>query len=964
MDTTPHSPNPPRLPSLRSLARTSIHCRPVLAVAVALLAFLARPASSQDPSAAADTADAAASFVEPVASVEGISEYRLDNGLRVLLFPDPSQPRITVNITYLVGSRHEGYGETGMAHLLEHLLFQGTPDHPDIPQELSEHGARPNGTTWYDRTNYYETFPASDENLEWALDLEADRMVNSYVSADDLASEMTVVRNEMESGENSPFNILRQRILSSAYLWHNYGQATIGARSDVENVPIERLQAFYRKYYQPDNAVLVVAGRFETDRALELIREKFGEIPRPERTGEMRLWPTYTDEPTQDGQREVTLRRVGDEQIAMVMYHVPPGSHEDFAAVDLLSHVLGDTPSGRLHRSLVEPGLAARASAAEWQLAEAGPFFAWAVVRPEEDLEEAWGALDGTLEAATGEDPITDEEVERARTDRLNDMQDLFDDTEGIALALSEWAAMGDWRLFFLHRDRIEAVTTDEVNRVARTYLVDSNRTVGRFVPTEDPVRAEIPEPPNVDSLVADYRGRDVAGAGESFDPSPENVDDRTTVVTLDNGLQVALLPKSTRGNAVRGRLRLHFGDEESLWGRSTAGELTADMLLRGTEELGRQELADSLDRMRSELSLGGGPSLTTGSMRTVGENLPELLRLLGDVLRRPGFDPGEFEILKEQRMAALEAQRSDPGARAQRALQRHMNPLPEGHPEYTETLDEAIQKLRDTTLDDVRGFHRDFYGPQSGTLVLVGDFDPERVRPALEEALGDWESPHPYTRVATDAAEVPAEEIVIETPDRANAFFFAQQNLALSDDDPAYPALALAGYMLGGGVLNSRLTRRIRQEEGISYSVGANISGHPIDEDGAFLAYAIHAPENTRAVEDAFRDEMQTVLEEGFRADELEAAREGYLESRRLARSDDAELAGTLANRLYFDRTLAWDAAFEDRIRELTLEEVNAAVREHLDLDRISVVRAGDFSDGQETADGTGDNGDDSSGG
>jgi zinc protease len=261
-----------------------------------------------------------------ITEVEGITEYSLDNGLRFLLFPDASKPTATVNVTYFVGSRHEGYGETGMAHLLEHLVFQGTPDHPNIDVELTEHGARPNGTTSFDRTNYFETFPSTDENLEWALDLEADRMVNSFISGDDLASEMTVVRNEMESEENSPFSVLLARTQATAYLWHNYGKGVIGARSDVESVPIDRLQAFYRKYYQPDNALLIVTGKFETERALEMIAEKFGAIPRPDRSSENTLWDTYTREPVQDGERSVTLRRVGDIQIALMSYHVPPGS--------------------------------------------------------------------------------------------------------------------------------------------------------------------------------------------------------------------------------------------------------------------------------------------------------------------------------------------------------------------------------------------------------------------------------------------------------------------------------------------------------------------------------------------------------------------------------------------------------------------------------------------------------------
>ena len=214
-----------------------------------------------------------------VTEVEGISEYRLSNGLKVLLFPDPSKPQVTVNLTVFVGSRHEGYGEAGMAHLLEHMLFKGTPDHPNIPKVLKDHGADFNGTTWLDRTNYYETLPASNANLEFAIKLEADRMVNSYVKGEDLISEMTVVRNEFERGENSPRSILDQRVMSAAYEWHNYGKSTIGNRADIERVPIDRLQQFYKKYYQPDNAMLVVAGAFEPELALKIIDETFGKIP-------------------------------------------------------------------------------------------------------------------------------------------------------------------------------------------------------------------------------------------------------------------------------------------------------------------------------------------------------------------------------------------------------------------------------------------------------------------------------------------------------------------------------------------------------------------------------------------------------------------------------------------------------------------------------------------------------------
>ncbi|MBN2320042.1 MAG: insulinase family protein, partial [Acidobacteria bacterium] len=355
--------------------------------------------------------------VEKIASVEGITEYRLSNGLRVLLFPEPSKPTITVNITYLVGSASESYGETGMAHLLEHLMFKGSPKHPDIPQELTEHGARPNGSTSYDRTNYFETFQATDENLEWALDLEADRMVHSFIAKKDLDSEMTVVRNEFEIGENDPLGVLQERVLSTAYLWHNYGNSPIGARSDIENVPIERLQAFYRKFYQPDNAVLIVAGKIDESKTLNLVVEKFGAIPRPARS----LPNLYTAEPTQDGERSVVLRRVGDTKLIFVVYHIPSGSHPDQAEVSLLARILSDTPSGRLYKALVETQKASSVAGGVLALHDPGVMAFLAEVREENSLEEARDILLDTVEKIV-DSPITEEEMQRARTATLKNI--------------------------------------------------------------------------------------------------------------------------------------------------------------------------------------------------------------------------------------------------------------------------------------------------------------------------------------------------------------------------------------------------------------------------------------------------------------------------------------------------------------------------------------------------------------
>lgn len=603
--------------------------------------------------------------IEQGATVEGITEYRLPNGLKVLLFPDQSKPTITVNITYLVGSRLENYGETGMAHLLEHMVFKGTPKHPNIPQELTSHGTRPNGTTSYDRTNYFETFQASDENLAWALDLESDRMINSFIARKDLDSEMTVVRNEYERGENSPQSILFERALSTAYLWHNYGKSTIGARSDIEKVSIEHLQAFYRTYYQPDNAVLTVAGKIDAAKTLDMINKYFSSIPKPTRV----LPKTYTDEPIQDGERSVTLRRVGDVQIVGALYHVPAGAHPDFAAIDILTGILGDPETGRLQKALVETKKATVAFGDTLQLREPGIMLFGTQVRPDLSIDEAKQILLKTVQDVI-DNPPTAEEVERARTSQLKDFDLALNDASRVGLQLSNWLAMGDWRLFFLYRDRIKKVSVDDVKRVAAKYLRVSNRTIATFIPDNTIDRAEIPDTPDVAEMLKDYKSTNTVATGEAFDATPENIESRT-IRNSAQSLKLALLPKKTRGSSVNMSMTIHLGDEKSLFNRGTAGALTANMLIRGTSKHTRKQLQDEFDKLKARVNIGGTPTQANVRVETIRENLPAVMRLVAEVLREPGFSADEFEQLKQQNLSGIEQRRSEPDAIASTELKR-----------------------------------------------------------------------------------------------------------------------------------------------------------------------------------------------------------------------------------------------------------------------------------------------------
>ncbi|HEX7938155.1 MAG TPA: pitrilysin family protein [Gemmatimonadaceae bacterium] len=815
-----------------------------------------------------------------VTTVEGITEYTLSNGLRVLLFPDQSKPTVTVNMTYLVGSRHEGYGEMGMAHLIEHMIFKGTTNHRNIPKELTDHGSRPNGSTWYDRTNYFETVPASDENLNWALDLEADRMVNCLMLKQDLESEFTVVRNEFELGENSPVGVTLERVMAAAYLWHGYGRSTIGNKADIEGVPIERLKVFYKKYYQPDNAVLVVAGKFDEAKTLGVIERTYGAIPKAKRSLEAGnlLFATYTQEPVQDGERFETVRRTGDAQVLMAGYHIPAGSHPDFPAVAVLENTLTNNPSGRLYKALVETKLAADINGFPFQLKEPGMLLLFSTVRLEQSLDSARWAMEKALDD-TRTATFTDEEVNRAKASLLKNIEIELNNSESIGYDLTEWAAMGDWRLFFINRDRIERVTTADVQRVAALYLKSSNRTVAEFIPTKTPDRTEVPATPNISAIVAGYKGRAAIAAGEAFDPSPKNIDARTKHSVLASGMNVSLLSKTTRGGRVVANITLRFGTAETLTGKNAVADMTNDMLSRGTAALTRTQVKDSLDKLKAQVSIGGASNNVVARIETVRDNLLPVLDLVASEMRSPRFDASEFAALLQEDLAQAEQIKSEPQVLASTAMNRALLPMPKGHPLYTPTVDEQIADYKAVTLDQVKAFHHDFFGATYADVAVIGDFDATQVSAALAKAFGDWKSPQPFARLVRTYAQGDTGLKSIEAPDKANAWFFAGQNLQLRDDDADYPSMVLGNFMIGGGFLNSRLPMRLRQKEGLSYGVGSNVSAQSMDRFGQFQAYAIYAPQNALRLVQGFKEEISKVVSDGFTADEVAAAKSGYLQ-------------------------------------------------------------------------------------
>jgi zinc protease len=878
--------------------------------------------------------------VQKVTSIEGVTEYAFPNGLHVLLFPDNSKPKITVNVVYLVGSRNEGYGETGMAHLLEHMTFKSAADGREIFKDLTDRaGGNFNGQTSFDQTMYFETVNATDENLRWALDLETDRMANMTMAKKDLDTEMTVVRNEMESGENSPLNVLDERVMAAAFNFHNYGKTVIGARTDVERVPIANLAAFYHKYYQPDDAELIIAGQIDETKTLAMVAATLGAIPKPQRV----LTQPYTVEPTQEGERFVTLRRVGSIQAIMAVYHIPAALHPDMAPLEVMAQVLGAPQTGRLYKALVDTKKATSASMGAQDDHDPSVAMAFAQLKPDQSIDEAREILLKTVEGLAS-DPPTQAEVDRAKARILKNIDLALTNTQSVAMQLGGYAGDGDWRTFYLLRDEIGKVTPADVTRVAKTYLKSSNRTMGEFIPTDAPDRAEIPATPDPAVRFKDYKGGAIIQQGEVFDFTPQNIEARVIRATLPNGLKLVMFPKKTRGGTVTATINVRFGDEKSLFGKSTAGTMAGALLMRGTTTKNRQQIQDETDRLKAQINVSGGSASATASIRTLEANLGDSLRFTRELLREPSFPEADFEQLRQQRIANAESGRTEPNMLASIDMDRHMGAqYPRGDVRYTTTIDERIEDLKKLSIDDVRQFYKQFYGAGEGEIVISGQFDPVAMRKLVTELFGDWKSASHYARLHYDYAAVPQFNDKIETPDKQNALFLFGMPMKMSDEDPDYPALTIASVIFGGST-NSRLFERIRVKDGLSYGASGGFSIRVKDDGSDLSGNAIAAPQNMAKVEADFNDELARALKDGFTADEVAKAKKTWLDERSVQRTEEGSIAGLLAARERWGRTLMWDTKLEAAVAALTPEQVSGAFKRHVDPAAVSIVKGGDF--------------------
>ncbi|HYJ45104.1 MAG TPA: pitrilysin family protein [Pyrinomonadaceae bacterium] len=978
--------------------------------------------------------------VEFVTEADGIREYRLENRMKVLLVENRVAPVATVMVLYKVGSRNEAVGYTGSTHLLEHMMFKGTPTfnkekNTQIAATLQKIGAAFNATTWYDRTNYFETVPS--DQLELAIQLEADRMRNSFIADADRQSEMTVVRNELERGQNEPSEVLDEAVYAAAFREHPYHHPTIGWRADVEGVPTSRLKEFYDTFYHPNNATVILVGDFDEAAGLSLINKYFGAYPESSEP----IPQVYTEEPQQQGERRLVVRRAGELAIVQMGFHIPgvlgqmgvlsneelakraanPPEDNDIYPLVVLTVAMSHGITSRLYQALVETELAVDAHSNADQHRDPGLFTIYATVHPNIEPKKVEETILEELRKVA-EEGLTEAEVEKARQQIVAQMAYSRDGTYNIAMQMSEAEAVADWRFYKDYERNIERVRTDDVRRVAQKYFTEDNRTVGYFIPKQSgggggsngkgntggaglvPARILLSangqgpalqvllerrgvqhfrEPDSNDASMAARisevaesaadggsggGGGQTSGPGDSTTPHekeqqaiPERGDkssDAAEAVTPESAGRSNFASRVVRKELATGAVLLllenHATPTISLRGSFRAGsyfeprnkpglaQITANMLERGTRLRTKLQLAHDLESVGAQMAFSADPFAVSIAARALSKDLPLVIGTLAEQLREPAFPADELEKLKQQLIAVLQEQQSNTGYRARERFTQLI--FDEANPYHMPGVEKLIQSIGSITVEDVKGFYSKFYGGRSLILTIAGDVQAGAVQQQFEEAFGEFAGPENVDINVTDPE--PQTQTVRETvlvKEKASVDILLGSAASLRRDSADYYAAVLANSALGESTLSSRLGLRVRDQEGLTYGINSRFRAPSLAAGPWYVGVSVNPNNIEKAIGSAL-NVLRDYVENGIRADELSDEKSSAIGSFKVSLATNAGLAQAMWNAEFYRLGMDYIDRYPQIIQNVSVEEVNAAIRKYFRPDHLTVVIAGDI--------------------
>ena len=859
------------------------------------------------------------------ASAGGISSYTLPNGFKIILIPFPTASNVRVELLVKTGSKLEGYGETGMAHLLEHMLFKGAGQRKNIKDDLTAMGANWNGTTTADRTNYFETLSSDPNKLDEVIRLEADRFIRSKFTKADLDSEMTVVRNELENSERNPSRLVFDALGRNSFVWHGYSRSTIGARTDIENTSYEALRAFHRKHYRPDNAALIVSGNFDAQRVLSLSNKLFAVAKNPP-TSRQTNW-TF-DSPQALTQRSELYASVGTTLVASA-WKLPGVTERDAHALDLAVTAICDADWGSLRKDLVtDRGLAVSAYCYTSTDSDYGRLVSMAKAGQEADAEVLSKQLIQHIQDSASKG-VTQAQLERARLSELNEIERAFDAHESIARIASEYEVAGDWRLMFWVRDLVKSLQLEEANAALKKWVVSTNRSDVLLRHTDKPAPLVISQPAPAISRI---EGKTWPSIFSAADPAPKSLLDlaqATQTFKLDAGRsQASLISRKTQGDKVWLVLDNDYGSADTLRGRKTACSAAGALMKFGGNGLTRDELNRRMEELKANWNLG----LSGIYLEVPRNSLQEAFNLLFSVWVDPLMPVNEFNSYKSGLMAYYESQLKNPIALADNASRLRFDNFPIGHWGKPQTFEAQMADIQSLTYEEVKRCVDDFAKISNARVGVVGNLQEADIRALWSKTAVSKASVISYQRVPDPIAPsvVDITPIRIEMPDTTNAKVTGSAVVALNRKSKDFPALQIAVEVIGGNA-SSLIWKELREKEGLAYSTGMSVNGAMLDERATITLYATSSSAQADKAMEKLKAVLQRVLQDGLLDADIERAKKTWAERRKAYLGKESNFASTMSDALSDGYDFMARVQFDQAIAQVTANQATEALRKYL---------------------------------
>ena len=856
----------------------------------------------------------------------GIKEYTMtSNGLRVLLKQDNTAPVATFMVTYEVGSRNEAIGYTGSTHLLEHLMFKGsrkfnTKKGNSVFQTLQSLGARMNATTWLDRTNYFAVLPS--EHLETLIEIEADRMRNAYIKEEDRQSEMTVVRNEFERGQNSPSGVLDENIWATAYQAHPYHHSTIGWKEDIENVSIERLREFYDTFYWPNNATAIAIGDFTEKEALSMIKKHFGKI----RKSTKPIPEVYTAEPKQEGIRTITLKRAGQQGIVGVAHKTPAATHPDAPAFMVLSSILSSGKNSRFYKNITDKGLTTSVYIWDSLFRDPGLFTVYANLSPDVDHKTVEKAVVDEYEKIK-KDGVSDEEVKNAQTQLIASMKFRQDGSYAIASGLNEAIASGDWTLYTTYDEKIGTVTKEDVQRIVKEYFKEDLSTIGYFIP-----------------LGAGGQNKKLATSAKDlekmklkhFSEEEELLSSKVVDSEPVEGIRLLTLKRGSGVVTLTGSM---LGGDIYASGNARTADMVAAMLDQGTTNMTKFEISAKLESAGARLGFFNGQARVGFSGKFLSEDTKMVFDLLADQLKNPLFAEEDLNKVKKRQVANYKRSKESTRGNATNNMLKAFYGT--GHQNSPTDPDKAIEEIKKITPKNLKDFHLKNYGAGTMVIVAVGDVDHNSLESLIKEGFGGWKKSPLKEKKETGTANKASDKVYVTMQDKTSTDFLVGTALGIDRYHPDYLPLYVATHTLGGN-FSARLMQTVRVKEGLTYGINSSMRGFGNGNDGYWMVGGTFSPKLLSKGESSTLREIKKWAEEGITQKELDITKSTLTGGFQVGFDSTGGLAGGILDAIIVHGDLTYLDSYPERIKTITLDEANTAISKYIFFDDLYQVAAG----------------------